>query len=240
MSIFEELSERALSDEYFKELFIKAEMAASSNFFNTAKNTLDEKELADLLRFSDILSRSSNYDAKNKAYKIISLLIDDYKEDALFRAFANSILTKLGNFPAIKLIEKYSETSDSQSLELTLERYIKELYQKIPNSDFIFTDDQYQIFESLRNSNHFSFSGPTSLGKSFILNAFIRALISEDKANENIIILVPTRALINQTLINLKKEFSDVKEYRVLSHPTIPETFKMKTVVTFLYLLQKD
>ncbi|MGH1441305.1 MAG: DEAD/DEAH box helicase [Cellvibrionaceae bacterium] len=226
MSIFEELSERALSDEYFKELFIKAEMAASSNFFNTAKNTLDEKELADLLRFSDILSRSSNYDAKNKAYKIISLLIDDYKEDALFRAFANSILTKLGNFPAIKLIEKYSETSDSQSLELTLERYIKELYQKIPNSDFIFTDDQYQIFESLRNSNHFSFSGPTSLGKSFILNAFIRALISEDKANENIIILVPTRALINQTLINLKKEFSDVKEYRVLSHPTIPETFK--------------
>jgi superfamily II DNA/RNA helicase len=96
----------------------------------------------------------------------------------------------------------------------------------VPGGELIFTDAQYEIFESMKNSNHFSFSGPTSLGKSFIFNAFIRNLIVDEKINENITILVPTRALINQTVLNLKKEFSAVSEYRILSHPTVPETFK--------------
>lgn len=39
-------------------------------------------------------------------------------------------------------------------------------------------------------------------------------------------ILVPTRALINQTLLQLKKEFFDIESYRIISHPTIPESFK--------------
>lgn len=226
MSIFEELSQQAQGDEYFKDLFCKAEMRVASIFFHTQNSGLEEKEYLDLLRFADILSRSIEPDAQNKAYKIISLLVDDYKYEALFRTFAHSILTKLGNFPAIKFLEEYGQVSDNQSLELILERYIKEVYQKIPGSELFFTDAQYRIFENLKNSNHYSFSGPTSLGKSFIINSFIRNLIVDDKINENIIILVPTRALINQTLLNLKKEFSDVKEYRVLSHPTVPTTFR--------------
>jgi superfamily II DNA/RNA helicase len=227
MSIFEELSKKALADDYFKELFCKAEMLSASNFFQVKKDDLEEKEFLDLLRFADILSRSEESDAQNKAYKTISLLVDDYKDEAVFRAFSNSVLTKLGNFPALKFLEENDQNSDNRSLELILERYVKELYQKIPGSEFVFTDSQYKIFEELRNSNHFSFSGPTSLGKSFILNAFIRHLIVNDKADENIIILVPTRALINQTLLHLRKEFLDVKEYRVLSHPTVPETYRV-------------
>jgi len=226
MSLFEELSQKSLGDEYFNSLYGKAELLSASNFFQIKKESLNEKELLDLLRFADILSRSNTSEAQNKAYKIISLLVDDYKDVMLFVAFANSVLTKLGNFPAIKYLEENSNISDNQSLELVFERYIKEIYQKTPGSELIFTDAQYEIFEHLKNSNHFSFSGPTSLGKSFILNSFIRSIIDVDKANENIIILVPTRALINQILLQLKKEFSDVTEYKVLSHPTVPETFR--------------
>lgn len=226
MSIFEELSQKTLNDEYFKDLFCKAEMLAASNFFKVSKENFDEKGFLDLLRFADILSRSNEPEAQNKAYKIISLLVDDYKDESIFRTFASSVLTKLGNFPAIKFLEEYGQDSDKHSLELVLERYVKELYQNVPGSKLVFTDSQYKIFQNLRNSNHFSFSGPTSLGKSFIFNSFIRHLIIRDKINESIIILVPTRALINQTLLNLKKQFADVKDYRVLSHPTVPETYK--------------
>ncbi len=229
MSLFDELSEKALDDDYFKELFCKAEIHAASDFFQIEKKELDEKEFLDLMRFADLLSRSKEHEAQNKAYKIISLLVNDFKESSLFTTFANSVLTKLGNFPAIKFLEENCEASGGQSLELVFERYIKEIYQKVPGSGFIFTDAQYQIFEHLKNSNHFSFSGPTSLGKSFILNAFIRNLIVDEKINENIIILVPTRALINQTLLQLKKEFIEIKDYRVLTHPTVPDTFKTES-----------
>lgn len=135
---------------------------------------------------------------------------------------------KLGNFPAIKFLESDDNEFDKYSSEYLLEKAIKEVYQKIPKSEFIFTDAQYEIFELLKNNNHFSFSGPTSLGKSFIINAFIRFLITEHKATDNIIILVPTRALINQTVLRLKKDFKDVKNYRILAHPLVPEFYKQE------------
>lgn len=226
MSFFDKLSAEILEDEYFIDLFIKAEMLSASNFFGTEKTILSAKEYVDLLRFADILSRSKNFEAQNKAYKTVSLLIDDYKGDSLFKRFAHSILVKLGNFPAIKFLEDNDLGSDDNSIELIFEKSLKEIYQKSRSKDLIFTDEQYDIFSNLKNSNHYSFSGPTSLGKSFIIKEFIRHLIEENNCNENIIILVPTRALINQTLLQLKKEFSDIENYKILSHPTVPEAFR--------------
>jgi DNA replication protein DnaC len=226
MSIFEELTKKALDDEYFKDLFCKAELCAAANFFQIRKKKLEEKEFVNLLRFADILSRSNDDEAKNKSYKIISLLIEDYGEDDLFKNFASSVLIKLGNFPAIKFFEEQRKLSrENQSFELILERCLKEVYQRIPGNELVFTDAQYEIFESLKKSNHFSFSGPTSLGKSFILNAFIQNIIIQNNAKENIIILVPTRALINQISSYLKEEFLSVKSCRILCHPTVPKTF---------------
>lgn len=225
MNFLEELSQKSLDDDYFKKLFYGAEELAAFDFFHLEREPLEEKKFVDLLRFADILSRSKNPDAKNKAYKIISLLADRYKKDGLFRMFASSVLVKLGNFPALQFIDRYAEDSDNSSLELVFEKFIKEAYQQIPDSEFIFTDDQYKVFESLKNNNHYSFSGPTSLGKSFILNAFIRNLIIQEQVNENIIVLVPTRALVNQNLITLKKDFAHIQQYKVLSHPTIPKAY---------------
>lgn len=226
MSFFDKLSGEILEDSYFQDLFIKAERLSASNFFNTEKDNLGSKEYVDLLRFADILSRSKNFDAQNKSYKTVSLLIDDYKGDSLFKKFAHSILVKLGNFPAIKFLEENDLGSDDNSIELVFEKNIKEIFQKSHSEGLIFTDEQYEIFNNLKNSNHYSFSGPTSLGKSFIIKEFIRYLIGDNNCNENIIILVPTRALINQTLLQLKKEFSDIENYKILSHPVVPEAFR--------------
>ena len=236
MNIFDKLFLKSINDEYFEELYYKAELVYANTFFQVDCRKLDDKEVVDLLRFSDILSRSNNVEAQNKAYKIISLLVDDYKDEVFFRTVANSVFVKLGNFPAIEYIGKYSQESDGASVELALEKSVKETFQKVHASDYVFTDAQYQIFESLKCNNHFSFSGPTSLGKSFIINAFIRYLVDEHKGTDNIIILVPTRALINQTVINLKKEFSSIENYKILAHPAVSEPFKTdKTRYIFVF-----
>lgn len=226
MSFFDELSGDMLENRYFQDLFVKAERLSAAIFFDNKKDNLSSKEYVDLLRFADILSRSKNFDAQNKAYKTVSLLVDDYKDDDLFKMFAHSILVKLGNFPAMKFLEDNNLDFDGNSIELVFEKSLKEIYQRSHNKCLTFTDEQYEIFSELKNSNHYSFSGPTSLGKSFIIKEFIRYLVEDNNCNENIIILVPTRALINQTLLQLKKEFVDIENYKILSHPTVPEVFK--------------
>ncbi|OHD98148.1 MAG: helicase [Sulfurimonas sp. RIFCSPLOWO2_12_36_12] len=226
MSFIEELANDALYDDYLIELFFNAEKQQAQDLFQIEQQEFTKKEFIDLLRFADILSHSNSYQAQNKAYKIISLLIDKYTDDEVFQTFANSIMTKLGNFPALSLFEKTFNSEIKQSYETLLEKSIKETYQQIPESEFIFTDTQYEIFELLKNHNHFSFSGPTSLGKSFIINAFIRYLITEHRGTDNLVILVPSRALINQTVTKLKQDFKDESNYTILAHPTVPTMFR--------------
>jgi superfamily II DNA or RNA helicase len=217
-----ELADEALKDDYQKELFLKAELAQANRLFQIEFTELKDKEFIDLLRFADILSHGNNSVSSNISYKIISLLAESHEDDETFQVFANSIMTRLGNFPALNYLTKSFNSEIRISFETLLETSVKEVYQKIPNSDLIFTDSQYKIYESLKNNNHFSFSGPTSLGKSFILNAFIEHLIKVHRRTDNIAVLVPSRALINQTVARIKEQLKDQKNYSVLSHPTIP------------------
>ena len=227
MSFISEIAEKIPKNEYFIDLLKKAEVNSAKAFFQLEFNILREKEYIDLLRFADILSRSRDEKHHNTAYRIVSLLAKSHSENSIFQVFSKNILIKTGNFPAIKFLEKNSN-NNALPLEIRLERAVKEVVQEVPNSGLIFTDSQYRIFELLKNNNHFSFSGPTSLGKSFVINAFIHFLIKEHKGRDNIAILVPTRALINQTVRTLKAELKQQKEkrYKVLSHPTIPEFFR--------------
>ncbi len=224
MTWLEAMVNRALNDPYLNELTRKLELKYAHNFLYQKEDiVLTEKEFDDILRFADILSRSSGAEGRNKAYKIISLLYDAYKDDIQFQYYANSILTKLGNFASLSLAIGNSETVDT--LETVLEKEIKRVYQKVPFNDLVFTDPQYQLFEAMKDSNHFSFSGPTSFGKSFIMDAFIQYIITERHGIDNIVVLVPTRALINQVTARLKKTIAD-ENYKVLAHPVVPTIYK--------------
>ena len=224
MTWLDTMVNRALNDPYLNELTRKLELKYAHNFLYQKDDIfLTEKEFDDVLRFADILSRSSEAEGRNKAYKIISLLYDAYKDDVQFQYYANSILTKLGNFASLSIAVGNSETVDT--LESALEKEVKKVYQKVPFNDLVFTDPQYQLFEAMKDSNHFSFSGPTSFGKSFIMDAFIQYIITERHGIDNIVILVPTRALINQVTARLKRAITNVN-YKVLAHPVVPAIYK--------------
>lgn len=226
MSFIQELANSALKDVYLKKLIEKAEHMYGLDFLKKSSDSLlTEKEYLDIMRFADILSRDINCEGRNLAYKIISILYPFYKGDEYYKFISNSVMTKLGNFPSLGLIMETDDAWHYDTLELLLDKQLKEIYQKVPGTEKIFTDAQYRLFEAIKDSNHFSFSGPTSFGKSFIMDAFINYIIDERHGVDNIIVLVPTRALINQVSKRLKAEIRH-ENYRVMTHPIVPAMYR--------------
>jgi superfamily II DNA/RNA helicase len=225
--MIERLANDVLQDEYFIKLNNKAAKLLANNLFseNGRSIKLTEKELNDTLRFADILSNSKNPKARNKAYQLITLLNEDYKANPFYQTFSHSVLAKLGNFPGIEFLKNENNSSELP-FDRELEKKVKEFIQAVPDTeDLIFTDSQFELYKKISGSKHFSFSGPTSMGKSFIIKSFIRKVVG-NKPPENIVIMVPTRALINQFSIDLNKELKDVLEhynYTVITNSNVSE-----------------
>lgn len=212
--MIERLAIDVLQDEYFITLNNKAAKLLANNLFSENGNSikLTEKELSDTLRFADILSNSKNPKARNKAYQIITLLNEDFKTNPYYQTFSHSVLAKLGNFPGIEFLKNENNNSELP-FDRELEKKVKEFIQAVPDTeDLIFTDSQFELYKKISGSKHFSFSGPTSMGKSFMIKSFIRKVVG-NKPPENIVIMVPTRALINQFSMDLNKELKVILEH---------------------------
>ena len=193
---------KVFNDEYFNELYKKSiQLYTNKVFGENHSESLSEKELSDIFRFTDLLSLSQNGIFRNKAYSLLSLLYPIYEDNELFKKYMYSLISKLGLFALEDTL------LDTQNTRLPLERFfekeLKKDIQRVPNSEYFFTDIQFKIFSKLKEKNHFSFSGPTSMGKSFLIKQYVKNIVHESK---NILILVPTRALIQQTLIDIRQE----------------------------------
>ena len=230
MNIIDEMANDAIKDEYFLRLFNCAEKIYWNSFLaseNLSTITFTPGEYNDLLTFADILSLSSNEYYRNIALKIISCLKCKYSDDIKYQYYARGIMIRMGNFPGYNLLSS-SGVDIGLPLDLQIEKEFKQSINKDTYSDKIFTDSQYYVLEELLNKNHFSFSGPTSFGKSFILTSFIKNLIMDQKRGLNIVFLVPTRALVSQTLKKFKDVINGMDGYFLSSSPDIPALLKGK------------
>jgi superfamily II DNA/RNA helicase len=233
-NLIEKLAADVLIDKYFIELNDKAAKLLADEIFseNGKKNQLSEKELKDILRFADILSHSKEPLARNKAYQLITLLNKTYFENGFYKTFAHSVLAKLGNFPGIEYLQIKNNNKSELPFEKDIEKNLKELVPAVPNTDgYVFTDAQYELYNKISNSKQFSFSGPTSMGKSFIIKSFIRKAMTNNPP-ENIVIMVPTRALINQFSLDLNKELKEALityNYKVVTNSNVAELPENKT-----------
>lgn len=92
-------------------------------------------------------------------------------------------------------------------------------YLRIPEAENeYFFRAQKEIYEKF-NEPYFSYSAPTSLGKSYIMRTFIREQIAKGRQC-NFAIIVPTKALINETTEKLTEVLGpELKEknYRIVT-----------------------
>ena len=120
----------------------------------------------------------------------------------LFKLYKESVLMASGLF--------YKNTEDTPKTlkDLVLRNY-KDGIHAIYEKDY--TPMQAEMLQSIGDNQVFSFSAPTSTGKSYVF----RQLISQAKSD--VVVVVPSRALINEYYIKLTETITD-KSVNILTY----------------------
>ena len=156
------------------------------------------KERRDALCFADLLSKSNDPEKASAhkiwAQEIVILLNELYPEDSLIKLYAGDVFSSIGNHKGVEHIN-----ADYQDIT-ALERFFSEFsddYLTIPaEPGEKFFAAQKTAYDHLTD-DCFSYSAPTSMGKSFIMRMFIKNEVIHC-SQKNYALIVPTKALINE------------------------------------------
>lgn len=182
----------------------------------------DDKEIAinDALRFADLLSKSNYTENADKhkiwAQEIIILLKILYPDDAKVNHYLGSVLSAVGNYRGLKSAVKDYDSADF--LDRIFYSYDMDCMAIPGKEGEYFFHDQKNVYDSL-SLPYFSYSGPTSMGKSFVVQTYIKQQVLSG-VKKNFAILVPTKALINEVRSNIIKELQgelQAKNYRIVT-----------------------
>jgi superfamily II DNA or RNA helicase len=184
---------------------------------------LNSSEINALLKLAIIFINEEEENIKNLGYRVLliySNLYQDYK--VLFDIAINN-----GFIPISKFIDDkiYDETEKLSFFNLFISSYM-ENYKK---NDIYLTYQQQNInsFLSRNNNSSISIIAPTSYGKSDIIIDTIKK-----NSNENICVVVPTKALLEQTKKRLLHSNTDYN-FKVITHPEMYNS-KDKTITAVL------
>ncbi|MEI2666115.1 DEAD/DEAH box helicase [Rossellomorea sp. LJF3] len=182
--------------------------------FSIGVDQLTLPELRNLAEVANTLASSRNNTDKLMALDIAVSLPQVMKSKGIY---LNSflVLRKLGNYPAIKLLE---EITDIQAYKKLLkgisafEEYLFESFneKEIVNQKYLLSNFQYKIFDLINENNAISLSAPTSAGKSFILLKYVLDFLYKKNMSSVVVYIVPTRALIKQVMNDFT---DDIREF---------------------------
>lgn len=207
-------------NDYLLELYSDLLRAYTRKLFNRSNPDFGEKKMNDLLAFADLLSKSTGTKKcgmhKVWSQQIIALLDKLYPRDYKINFYKYSILTSCSNYQGLKTAN--FDFKNTSVFDEIIHLSNKEYY-KVPNSDTdYFFEDQKSIFDGFSHQ-YFSYSAPTSLGKSYVMRVFIKQQILAN-GNEDFAIIVPTKALINEIrtkiLADLGTQLMQEKDYKVV------------------------
>ena len=213
--IYEDIEQNEYLNELYENLLFNYSIALLQT--NDKKRELN---LEDLLAFADILSKS-NHPTNAEYHKvwgqeIASLAKYVYPNNFTVDYYLNSILSTNGNYRGLDLMG-FNTFSDGFLSDIYNE-YSKKLLEIPADTSKHFFKAQKRIYSRLEDDS-FSFSGPTSMGKSFIMRMFIKEKIVTNNKN-NFAIIVPSKALINEISSNLINELQNLlnkKNYRIVT-----------------------
>lgn len=162
---------------------------------NIIKNIIEGKDIDKIISYVlDRLFRIGPIDISDM--EILTYLF--IYQPAKFELYKNSVLNYMGIF--------YKDSSRETLKEVVFGQYKKYLHDKydnyLENNEF-FTPVQADIIKGIDSNNCYSFSAPTSTGKSFV---FMKKILD---CKNNVVVVVPSRALINEYFIKLNNLIED-------------------------------
>lgn len=190
-------------DDYLQEIYGDLLFNYSIKLFHTDRRMRDIP-VDDALRFADLLAKSTYPPTADRDHiwgqEIAILLRILYPEDESVKYYLGSVLSAVGNYRGLK--SKTIEGFQSEDLlDQIFYEYDKQQHQIPGKEEEYFFNDQMLVYNGM-NEKFFSYSGPTSMGKSFVVQTYIEQRI-ERGSTDNFAILVPTKALINEVRSNL-------------------------------------
>ena len=168
-------------NEYLNEIYDALLYNYFLQLFRIEGTDRKEVDTEDTLRFADLLSKSIGTDYaeqhRSLAQELITLLDVFEPGNGQIRYVMGSVLSNTSNYLGLQhSVPDFEETNvlDRLSAEITKD------YLRIPSEEnSYFLRSQKAVFDHISEDSFFSYSGPTSMGKSFVMRMFIRERIKE-------------------------------------------------------------
>ena len=174
---------------------------------------------------NSLLNSGNEKDARNELIKMLDFLQEN---DIPYNSLVNHLIREVGLFPYFD--EKQADWLDT----LACEMFRADVGF---GKSVILHREQSSVLKRLLAGESVAVSAPTSFGKSFIIDAYIKL-----KQPQNVVILVPTIALMDETRRRLYKSFSRDYEIITQSDSDIGEknifVFPPERALTFKDLIQ--
>ena len=228
------------SNPYLNELY--GSILYNYSLMLLKNETAQPKEInvEDALRFADILSKSiENKDAdlhRIWAQEIVALLDKLYPQNEAIRYYMGSVLSNTGNYRGLDL--RSPDYVSASVLDRIYTEFSKELVAIPAEPDKKFFRAQKTVYEHLTDAC-FSYSGPTSMGKSFVMRMFIKEQVIKG-ANLNFYLLVPTKALINEVTSKIINDLTTLLSEHNCRVITSAGDLGLKQNYTFILVLTPE
>lgn len=236
----ERLFSRIDDNAYLQKLYHGILINYSKRLFGLDEIEEQTVNIDDALTFADVLSKSCGTNLsdihKTRAQEMVALLYDMYPHDEQIKYYLGSILANTGNFLGMKRLTPEFENA---SLLERMFMHFNMGYLSVPSDEETrFFPAQKEIYDNLSRP-YFSYSAPTSMGKSFMMRVFIKQQIM-DGAKKNFALLIPTKALINEVTSELIESLTTLlkeTDYRIV---TSSGSMALETKHNYIFVLTPE
>lgn len=159
-----------------------------------------------MLSASSVLAQMDDGKSQDAALRVAQSCLSFKNDNETLKSAAAVILDMLSNNAAISLAIKRQLLQQNYKSSLPMPLRIDMTTREVKNSlvyddgkEVVLNVFQREVFKRVEQNDRISISAPTSSGKSFLL---LRLLLNAIKKNiaKNIVYIVPTRALIRNSL----------------------------------------
>ena len=209
-----------------------------TKFLFDKRVNLFDNDYKELLRYADLLSLSKEEVHQNLAQQIVIILSILFPDNAEVSIFKEAVYKNVSNFVNIGILKEKNEVVEVDFEFLRdLYFYVHEKENQIDENGVVLFDTQKELLEGLKKNQYYSFSAPTSMGKTFVILNFIREKLKVE-TKENFIIIVPTRALLNEIANNVIILFEDY--LGVGRHKVVTTTESIENNENFIAILTPE